>query len=165
MLGRTIPIHDIRFRRFADMRYRKQGYEIRVAVPNGDIEAAQAMAIRRNFEEAYMKLYGHTMSGTDIDIVSWRVVAMGPAPNLILPKVKTRGTGDTAIKSQREIYIPDAKKFASVPVYDRYVLISGHQFEGPAIFEERESTVVINGHAHINVDAWGNLVVSLETQV
>ena len=35
LLGGTLPADRITFRRYADMRYRKQGYEIRVPVPAG----------------------------------------------------------------------------------------------------------------------------------
>ncbi len=164
VLGRTIPVSNIRFRRFADMRYRKQGYEIRVAVPDGEIGVAREADIRRNFEDAYTKLYGHTMPGTDIDIVSWRLVATGPAPRLTLPKGGANQEGSAVVKSRREIYIPEAKRFSSIPVFDRYSLNPGQQFEGPAVFEERESTVVINGSARIHVDEWGNLHAFLATQ-
>jgi N-methylhydantoinase A len=49
-----------------------------------------------------------------------------------------------------------------VPVYDRYLLAAGERLEGPAIVEERESTVVINGPGEIRVDDHRNLIVDLE---
>ena len=46
ILGRTIPAERVRFRRFADMRYRKQGYEIRVPIPDGPLEASRRDEVR-----------------------------------------------------------------------------------------------------------------------
>ena len=39
VLAKTIPAEAVTFRRLADMRYRKQGYEVRVAVPAGQVMA------------------------------------------------------------------------------------------------------------------------------
>ena len=85
VLGQAIPADQVRFRRFADMRYRKQGYEIRVPLPDGPLDAARRDEIRRSFEAAYRAIYGHTVRDAPIEAVSWRVVAQGPRPALRLP--------------------------------------------------------------------------------
>ncbi|MDP6705780.1 MAG: hydantoinase/oxoprolinase family protein [Alphaproteobacteria bacterium] len=163
VLGRTIDSDTVRFRRYADMRYRKQGYEIRVPVPDGPIRAECRDAIRVSFEATYRSIYGHTVPETPIDVVSWRVVAYGPKPEVVLPAAGTdaRGGAAAAEKGRRRIYLPATKDFAEVPVYDRYRLGAGVTFEGPAIVEERESTVVVNGAATVQVDAANNLIVEL----
>jgi N-methylhydantoinase A len=162
ILGRTIPAADVRFRRFADMRYRKQGYEIRVPVPAGRLDATQRDAIRRSFEAVYRAIYGHTVRDAPIEAVSWRVVAQGPRPALRLPTTPSAARDPRdARKGARRVYLPDARGYADVPVYDRYALGPGAAFEGPAIIEERESTVVVNAAARIRVDAASNVIVDL----
>ncbi len=163
VLGRTIDADTIRFRRFADMRYRKQGYEIRVPIPDGPLGADCRDSIQDNFETAYRAIYGHTVADTAIDVVSWRVVASGPKPEVILPAARTSAGGgaETARKGTRRVYLPATKDFDEIPVYDRYALGAGIDFEGPAIVEERESTVVINGAAAVQVDDANNLLVEL----
>ena len=145
------------------MRYLKQGYEVRVPVPDGILDDSRRDELQRNFEEAYKAIYGHTMSGTPIELVSWRVVAHGPNPTLVLPKAKSAGSGgvEAALKSHREAYLPEVKKRVDVPVYDRYALSAGEVLEGPAIVEERESTVVVNGPSRIQVDEYNNLIIDL----
>ena len=54
--------------------------------------------------------------------------------------------------------------FSEALVYDRYRLTPGMKLSGPAIVEERESTVVIPEMAHVTVDPHGNLVIDLLTQ-
>ena len=160
VLGRTIAAEQVGFRRYADMRYRKQGYEIRVPIPDGPLDASRENDIRQRFEATYTEIYGHTVANTPIDVMSWRVVAHGPKPALTLPTVKAGGTG-AAQKGTRAVYLPGAKGLAEVPVYDRYALAANSEFAGPAIVEERESTVVVNGPAAIRVDARNTLIVDL----
>jgi N-methylhydantoinase A len=45
-----------------------------------------------------------------------------------------------------------------VPVYDRYRLDPGAALEGPAVVEERESTVVLGPEGRAEIDAARNLV-------
>ena len=160
VLSRTIPAEQVGFRRYADMRYRKQGYEIRVPIPDGPLDASREGEIRKRFEAAYIDIYGHTVANTPIDVLSWRVVAHGPKPRLALPTMET-GSGMTAQKGTRAVYLPAEKGLAEVPVYDRYALAADSELAGPAIVEERESTVVVNGPAAIRVDGSNNLIVDL----
>jgi len=162
VLGRTVPADRIRFRRWADMRYRKQGYEIRVPVPGGRLDESRREEIRRRFEEAYTALYGHTMPGGTIEAVSWRVMAEGPKPELALPGGEGEaGDPGAALKGRRPVYLPDAGRAAEIPVYDRYRLAPGAVLAAPAVVEEHESTVVVNGAAEIRVDEASNLIVDL----
>ncbi|MEM7644331.1 MAG: hydantoinase/oxoprolinase family protein [Pseudomonadota bacterium] len=159
VLGRTIDPADITFRIFADMRYVLQGTEVRVPVDLPRFDAGQRDALMTAFETTYAQVYGHKMDAP-AELISWRVIAEGPKPDLALKRA-TDATGDP-IKGRRDIYIPTAKTMQPVPVYDRYKLAPGTSLAGPAIIEERESTVVINGPARIDVDGYSNLIVDLD---
>jgi N-methylhydantoinase A len=162
VLGRTIPADQVRFRRFADMRYRKQGYEIRVPIPEGPLDASRREEVHQSFEGAYRAIYGHTVRDAPIEAVSWRVVAQGPRPTLRLPTAAGAGRDPRAArKGIRRVYLPDARGYADVPVYDRYALGAGATIEGPAVIEERESTVVVSAAAAIRVDAASNVIVEV----
>ena len=166
VLSKTVSADEIGFQRFADMRYLKQGYEVRVPVPGGLLDQSRRDELKDNFEQAYKAIYGHTMSGAPIEVVSWRVVAHGPDPKLILPKANVQSSGEikSALKGKREAYLPETKQRVEMPVYDRYALSVDDVLEGPAIVEERESTVVINGNSRIQVDQFNNLIVDLPKQ-
>lgn len=151
----------ITFERVAEMRYRKQGFEVPVRLPDGKLGPEDADKITEAFEDVYRRLYGHVIPDTPLDVLSWRVVASGPAPDLSLPTI-VGGSGD-ALKGARPIYVP-GQGLCETPVYDRYRLGADDVLQGPAIIEERESTVVINGPAMIRVDAHRNLVVDLQDQ-
>jgi N-methylhydantoinase A len=162
VLRRTVPEDQIAFRRFGDLCYRRQGYEIRVPVPAGALGPHSQSAIRQAFEQAYGAIYGHVLPDLEIDVVSWRVVAEGPRPALRSPGVEAASTAeDSALKGRRPAYMPEFEGFAEVPVYDRYRLVPGDAFAGPAIVEERESTVVIGPDTSARVDDALNLIADL----
>ena len=159
VLRRTVPADQITFRRFGDLCYRRQGYEIRVPVPAGVLGPDSRNAIRQAFEQAYGAIYGHILPELEIDVVSWRVVAEGPRPLLRSPTTEASSAGGELLKGRRPAYMPEFDGFAEVPVYDRYRLRPGDAFEGPAIVEERESTVVLGPDARARVDDVLNLIV------
>jgi N-methylhydantoinase A len=47
------------------------------------------------------------------------------------------------------------------PVYDRYALKPGAEFAGPAIVEERESTLIVGVGGRARVDDRLNVIVEL----
>ncbi|MEM8822921.1 MAG: hydantoinase/oxoprolinase family protein [Pseudomonadota bacterium] len=163
VLGRTIDPDQISYRVFADMRYVLQGTEVRVPVDLDHFDETQRDALMAAFETAYADVYGHTMDAP-AEIISWRVIAEGPKPDLVLKRNMgvDAGPAPKAIKGRRDIYIPGTKAMQPVDVYDRYRLAPGSRLTGPAIIEERESTVVINGPATIDVDEYCNLIVDLD---
>jgi N-methylhydantoinase A len=163
MLGKTVPEDQVTFRRRADMRYRLQGHDIPVPLPDGWLGPESEAAIRAAFETAYAAIYGRTAPGVPIDVMNWRVVAQGPRPALHLPTAPAAAGGGTegALKGRRPACLPEADGFVEMPVYDRYRLAPSHAFAGPAIVEERESTVVVGPRARARVDDWLNLIIDL----
>lgn len=130
---------DIVHERSADMRYAGQGFELRVAfgaAPDADLRGA--------FERAYGAKYGRRGPDVAVEALSWRVVSRGPAPGLRIGGVEARSapppSGD-ARKGARPVWF--AGRFEPTPVYDRYALRAGDELAGPAIVEERESTLVV----------------------
>ena len=157
-LSQSLDDRAIMYRRSADMRYRKQGFDIQVPIPGGVLGSNNVPEIIQSFERVYRQLYGHTIPDTPIDVMSWRVVATGPKPELSLPK--SEESKGEATKGSRRIYVPNTGH-RDVPVYDRYRLSAGDTLQGPAIVEERESTVVVNGPGEIKVDEHRNLIVDM----
>jgi len=90
--------------------------------------------------------------------VSIKVRAGLPQPLLRLPTIEKRG-GSLAesLKGERLAFSPFKKDFVPFRVYDRYRLYPGAQFAGPAIIEERESTVVVGEDGRVSMDDYGFL--------
>ena len=159
-----VPTGQISYRREADMRYVGQGHEIYVPLPSGQLDNASIPLLTSSFEEVYRRLYERLSPSVPIEIINWRVTASGPTPEvrIQLPRAEhTHTAAQEARKGNRKVYFPGG--FRAVPVYDRYHLLPGMSFTGPAIVEERESTVIVGPDSRFRIDEQWNLVVELHT--
>ncbi|MDJ1017457.1 MAG: hydantoinase/oxoprolinase family protein [Paracoccaceae bacterium] len=140
------------------LRYQRQIQEVRVPIRSGDaLDRAAVEQLKTDFAAAYRAIYGRA-SEAPIEAVSWRVTASFPTPPAPFPEMAPgSGEADVAIKGQRPLWI--GGEFVEVPVYDRYRLGRGHRFEGPALIEERESTVVLAGPAEAEIGDFGEIRV------
>ncbi len=153
----------VRINRWLDMRYRGQGYEIEVKLP--DLQGGALLAALPGlFVAAYEAVFSKSFADESIEIVNWKVEAVGPQPTggggIRLDAV----AGAEALKGTRRAYFPEADGFVDCAVYDRYALAVGAAFVGPALVEERESTCVIGVGDEVGVDEWSNLVVEVARQ-
>ncbi|HTD80473.1 MAG TPA: hydantoinase/oxoprolinase family protein [Chloroflexota bacterium] len=160
-----VPNTDISVERAADMRLIGQAHEIRVELPGAAPAAGDEQRLEQAFERTYTGLFGRTPPNVPMEVVSWRVRVAGPVPDLRLGVAGAGEDGSSdacrAIKGERPAYFPELDGFHATTVYDRYSLGSGAELRGPAIVEERESTVVIGPGGRARVDDLLNLVVEL----
>ena len=154
-----------RDRRSADMRFAGQGYEISVDLPAGPYAAGDVTKLRDAFFDAYAATYGdRAFNRADaVELVHFRMTASSPVTPMALSGVADgNGSAEAALKGHRSVYFPETLGFVDCPVYDRYLLRAGDRFDGPALVEERESTVVIIPGSRARVDRDGNIVVDLD---
>ena len=167
--ARTLQVdesgEEILFERSLDMRFVGQGSETNIAAPAGNFEDAAPEEIRRRFDATYEKLYGRTYADSPVEFINFKVRATLPQKLLELPKMVAGGKslGD-ALKGERLAYSGVTGDFIPHKVYDRYRLFPGADLEGPAIVEERESTVIIGEDAYASVDEYGFLRIQLENR-
>ncbi len=158
-LGTTgIRRDEVRVSLAADVRYMGQGETVTVEL--GDqLGEDPVRQVQEGFDEAYVRLYGRRPPGVESEVMTWRVRVMGPLPNL---DVKLRGgPAGEAAKGSRPVWFAEADRFVEARVYDRYRLTSTARIQGPAVIEERESTMVVGPGGSARVDAFGNLEVQV----
>ena len=154
---------DVLVRRLGEMRYVGQGHEVGVKLPEGTLGPDDVGEISAGYREEYRRLYGREGPDVPLEAITWRVEVSAPRPEIL--QVGRGGDPralDEARKGKREIYLPEKDGFAAVPVYDRYRLDPGVAFEGPAVVEERESTVIVGPDSRAEVDGSRNLIVRWE---
>ena len=118
--------------------------------------------VRRRFDEVYEKLYGRTYPDSEVEFFNFKVRASLPERLIQFPKLDKKGKSlDKAIKGKRKAYSPMAKDFIPYTVYDRYNLFPKAKFKGPAIIEEKESTVIVGEDASVSVDDFGFLWIDI----
>ena len=171
LVNSGVALADISHRREVDMRYVGQGHEIRVPLPAETLTEATIPALKAAFDKVYQELYERLGPPVPLEIINWRVVSAGPAPDVALQIEASDGANTPAFagaadtqKGTRPAYFPELGGFVETPIYDRYRMRPGMAFTGPAIVEERESTVIVGGNGRCSIDAHHNLVIELVTE-
>jgi len=147
---------DVVVTRSADMQYVGQMHDISVPLPDAALEAGDGTALRQAFFARYRELF-HRTAELQVEALNWRVTVSAPPPPLDL--VLRQPEAGEARKGERLAYFPEAEGYLQTPVYNRYALAAGATLQGPAIVEERESTLVVGPGARITVDDYGTLMV------
>ncbi|HEY2993731.1 MAG TPA: hydantoinase/oxoprolinase family protein [Methylomirabilota bacterium] len=146
--------------RSVDARYVGQGFELTVPVPSGRLDAGALARVRASFDEIYAARYGYAQPKEPVEVVTWKLSAVGGATRVSLAKAPdTPAAG--GVKGRRRAYFPETGGWVDCPIYDRYKLGAGMRLAGPAIIEERESTSVLPPGVAATVDEYANLVAEI----
>jgi N-methylhydantoinase A len=145
--------------RIADLRYRGQGYNVRVKLGKAALTVAE---IRERFEAEYKLHYGRIYADVDIELVNLRLNARQPASTPFVPaKLAAAVAGvESARKGLRRAYFGAAGEL-ECPVFDRYKLFAGHRYAGASFVEERETTTVIGPGGGFAVNEYGMLIIDV----
>jgi N-methylhydantoinase A/oxoprolinase/acetone carboxylase beta subunit len=155
----SVPGAPLTIRREVAVRYEGQSYELNVLLGNGPLTPRMLKRIEQDFITAYSKRYHALAEQSRLESVRWRV-RVSAAEKRSAPRLGSAVTGaDAAAKAWRMVYLPEARAFKAVAVYDRYTLATDQSLNGPAIIEEAESTVYIGPGAKAVIAANGDLRV------
>ena len=152
---------EITYGRVADMRYMGQGHEVSVPLPDGNLQITHTAEINTRFEQIYETLYGRRGPDVPLEVINWRVVASGPRPQMNIRLSTDSRTKNNQRKGSRLAFFPETGGYVETAIYDRYSLQRGFEFAGPAIIEERESTLIIGAHGQARVDERLNIEIKL----
>lgn len=147
----------VRLELAADVRHRGQGETLTVEL-GARLRGRAADHVEAAFRQAYGHLYGRQPPGVEAEVLTWRLRVRGPDPAISLGAPR-RTSG--AVKGERPIWSSERRGFVEAQVVDRYRLGPGDVIRGPAVVEERESSVVVGVGGHGSVDRHGNLRVEL----
>jgi N-methylhydantoinase A len=150
-----------------EMRCAGQGYSVAVALPaDTPIEARLETALTTGFRADYEKLYGHLPPPVPLEIVNLRarVSHVRETPRIrAAANAAGRGGADRAVKGTRSAYFEAAAGFVPTAVYDRYRLECGDAHDGPAIIEERETSIVVGPDARFRIDEHANVIIEFSS--
>ncbi|MCP4720452.1 MAG: hydantoinase/oxoprolinase family protein [Desulfobacteraceae bacterium] len=152
---------NILFERTLLMRFVGQGAETDLSIENCPFDSFSRKDIRTLFDREYKRLYGRTYGETPVELVTFKVRASLPKRPFSIPKLTNSGVDSaqenlkSCIKGERRAFSIIQKKYIPFTVYDRPKLFPNARIKGPAIIEERESTIVMGEDASARVDEFG----------
>jgi N-methylhydantoinase A len=158
-----IPPDGVEVRRFADMRYVGQSYELEIPLAQDLRGETVALAVAA-FHEYYLRVYGHASMEDDVEFVNLRTVHVA---HVAKPRPVDRQRGrslDRAFLGHRDAYFGDPSRFIETPVYERSVLPHLEDIDGPAIIEQDDTTVVLYPWQTCQVDDTGTMVVRVKSE-
>jgi N-methylhydantoinase A len=160
-----IHVEEERIAKGADVRFLGQSFEIPVELSHVELARPDAARqIAEAFYKGYSAIYGQADTAAPIEIINVRVTAIGitaKPPMAPISKSELQGAERKAKPaSRRKIYFEG--KTLDTAVYDRKALGWGHEFDGPAIIDQYDTTVFIPEGFKATVDRLGNIIGELE---
>ena len=141
-------------KRFAEMRYRGQGFELRVpwGMDKGNTDAT------RRFHTLHEKRYGYKDASRAIEIVTLRVIAIArtAAPRTRSEKLKPGNARQARLAAHR---IYEGGRWRRAWLLDCEKLRAGDRFAGPAVVTELSATTFVPSGWAASVDAHSNLIL------
>jgi N-methylhydantoinase A len=129
-----------------DMRYKGQGYELRVPFTSDYVAA---------FHKLHQQRYGYSDPRREIEVVNVRSRQTTRTPKPALPKFPLQ-SGQPSGKPTK---IFCGGKWREGCIYAREHLHAGETFTGPAVINEYSATTYLPPQASARVDEWLNLIV------
>ncbi|MBM3486385.1 MAG: hydantoinase/oxoprolinase family protein [Alphaproteobacteria bacterium] len=157
-LAREVAGAAIAFERAAELRYRGQKHALKV--PLGAL--VSAADIRRRFEDAYRRRYGHADAASPVELIGLHVNAHARTPRPDIARLWAAPARPSATpKAMRPVYFGAAIGTVTTPVYDRAGLAADRAIDGPAIVEEYGATTVIGAADRLAVGPLGELRIAI----
>ena len=149
------------FERRGDLRYVGQGYELKVPIPDGQIDEAVLAKVFETFHDIHRREYGHHFADSAIEIVNLRLVGAASAATIAKPLPGTASSLEAAKVRTGSCTFRVDGKLADYPTtfYRRDLLPVGEGVAGPAIVLQMDSTTVVPPQHHFEADAAGNLII------
>jgi N-methylhydantoinase A len=142
-----------------DVRFEGQGAAITVNL-GAELPYDPARAVEDRFHDDYERLYGSRPSDVGLEVITWRMrVASPPASPDVAPPFDAEANPEP---TSRPMWFSDTQGFIRGKVFTRAALPIGFTFEGPAVVEEPESTIVIGPRGSAIVAASGNVEVTID---
>jgi N-methylhydantoinase A len=158
------PGEALQRKRAAFMRYRGQGHEIEIVLPDHALGREELAKMRKAFEQAYETQFARIVPGMIIEILNWAVSVSSlrkPAAALPRPAIARR----LQPKAVRSITSDLSGAVISAGLYRRENLAPGDWLAGPALVQEPQTTTLVSEDFSALVDSDGNLHLErLETQ-
>ena len=152
---------DVGFSFGVDLRYLGQQSELRIDLPADPRADRDVQVIRDLFEREYELQYGLKLDGMKIELVNWRLSGFGRKPER---KTKAQGKPEGAARTgSRTVYLHG--NATEVSVYRRADITADDLIVGPAIIEERETTIFILDGWKLSLHETGSLVAEKTKEI
>jgi N-methylhydantoinase A len=147
----------VELQRTIDMRYAGQWRSIAVPV---DGEVSSLADLARTFEDEHDREHSYRREGSPIEVYRLNLRAVGATQKAELARYERQGSMPDPI-ARRRVHFGGGDA-VEAPIYRRADVPAGATFEGPAVLEQLDSTVLVPPGSRVEVDEWLNVRMTTE---
>ncbi len=153
-------VEDVLIVHEAEMQFQGQSHmlSVPIAAPTVTREELQSA-----FEEAYFDRFALRLPEVRAVLVGLHTAAIGRRKAIslasLMPAEKRAVTVEASIAGRRRVWFESG--WRETPIYDREQLPLGGRFDGPAIVEQMDTTIVVGPGDAAEVDEVGNLLITV----
>ena len=162
--GEGLPVERMTARRFLDVRYVGQSFELTVDCPNlvqssrGGRPTDLHRAIGNSFYRAHMQRFGYADRSEAVEVVNLRLkLELAVEKPRAEPQPLGPADASGAVVGREAVVFPEGSLRSNL--YERERLTPGNEIGGPALLLQLDSTNVVPPGWGGSVDAFGNLVL------
>jgi N-methylhydantoinase A len=145
-------------KRFFDMRYHGQSYELSVPVQNGLVTRNLVRSAARNFHQRHQAQYGYSQPDRPVEIVNVRSYSRGKRGKI--SRMVIGFSREKALPKTRKVWFTEGRGVECL-IFQRDSLASGPARRGPCVIEDYDSTLVIPPRARYVVEKNGSVSVTI----
>ena len=158
MAEEGFPREELHLRRWLDVRYRGQSFELPVDWPEEKVVVLGNIASA--FHTAHERRFGYKDERAPVEVVNVRLSAVAPTARPPLTREEA-APGEAPWTEERPIWFEEGPQ--ATRLFDREALRPGHWFRGPGLVFQMDATTVVPPGWLAEVDPYRNLVLSPET--
>ena len=161
MAGEGLASDKMVARRFLDVRYVGQSFELTVDYPSGRSKADLTKLIGDSFYKAHLRRFGYADKNEPVQVVNLRL-KMDVAMEKPVIEPQTPGDASPAPALIGEAQVVFQQGTLMSPIYQREQLTCGNRISGPALVIQMDATTVVTPGWCGMVDPFGNLLLQQE---
>lgn len=158
-----VPAERQRFATVFLGRYQYQSWEIEVPfdLPQQGLGGGDLAGLTAAFHAMHERIYSVKAETDVVEFTTWKVRAIGLAPERPARAIRPAGHGAPVPKAHRRVYVREAGGIIDCPVYGGVALGAGTRLSGPAVIEEPTTTIMLLPRWTAMADSDGNYLLEL----
>ena len=143
-----------------EMRYVGQFHEGEIDLPAEDLNAENLKGLLDNFHAQYEKLFTYNMPWRAAEFLTYRLKVTSASRPVQMAVLSQSAAGvETARRGSRLCVFDGNPKPVETPAYDWDRMAPGHTLTGPALIDDKTTTVLVVPGFTCEVDAYHNLLL------
>jgi len=133
---------------------------VEMDLPAEALSAENLPVLLENFHAKYHKMYTYSMKWRAAEFLTFRLkVTAPPRPLVMTAEKRAAGSAEAARRGSRACLFDGNAARVDAPAYDWDKMEPGHKVAGPALIDDKTTTVLVPPGFACEVDAYRNLVL------